>query len=339
MEETYFHWLTSQTPTKWWHDSADPDEIKFGIEHKAIGATTNPVLVYASLKNKPEKWSSYLNEIPVDGKRTENLLKTVVQNTAKQFESIYEQNNKEAGLVCAQVDPAMASNRDAMMDMAQRFHKWAPNIAVKLPATSAGLDVLEECIAQGITIASTVSFTVPQVIAAAQRHKNGITRAKRNGITPGKCFAVIMIGRIDGYLGEVAQDQKVDVTEADIKQAGLAIAKRAYSIYKKEAYEAKLMVAALRGTYHMEQLAGADLIMSIFPAYQHMLLKPGIPRKMHIDEPIDSKVISKLEKIPEFVRAYEPDGLKPQEFITYGVTQKTLSQFSSAGWALIDSIK
>ena len=45
------------------------------------------------------------------------------------------------------------------------------------------------------------------------------------------------------------------------------------------------------------------------------------------------------ETIPEFFRAYEPDGLKPEEFITYGVTQKTLSQFSSAGWAMIDSLK
>ena len=41
--------------------------------------------------------------------------------------------------------------------MAHRFTAWAPNIAVKLPATSAGLDVLEECIAEGITITATVS--------------------------------------------------------------------------------------------------------------------------------------------------------------------------------------
>ena len=41
-------------------------------------------------------------------------------------------------------------------------------------------------------------------------------------------------------------------------------------------------------------------------------------------------------KIPEFVRAYEPGGLKPQEFITFGVMQKMLSQFMETGWAPLE---
>ena len=47
------------------------------------------------------------------------------------------------GYVCAQVNPSRAGDRDCMAAMAKRFHNWAPNIAVKLPATLAGLDVLE----------------------------------------------------------------------------------------------------------------------------------------------------------------------------------------------------
>ena len=63
--------------------------------------------------------------------------------------------------MCAQVDPSRAADRDAMLEMAKRFASWALNIAVKLPATSAGMDVLEECVATGIAITSTVNFTVP----------------------------------------------------------------------------------------------------------------------------------------------------------------------------------
>jgi len=29
--------------------------------------------------------------------------------------------------------------------------------------------------------------------------------------------------------------------------------------------------------------------------------------------------------------AYEPDGMKPEDFITYGVVQRTLSQFVEGG--------
>ena len=57
---------------------------------------------------------------------------------------------------------------------------------MKLPAVSAGLDVLEDCIAEGITATATVSFTVPQVIAIAERCRAGRQRAKRNGIEAGR---------------------------------------------------------------------------------------------------------------------------------------------------------
>src|SRR5262245_19669529 len=134
-----------------------------------------------------------------------------------------------------------------MIAMAKRLHAWAPNIAVKLPATAAGLDVLEDCVAEGITTAATVSFTVPQVIAIAERHRAGIERARKKAIEPGKCFSVIMIGRLDDYLREVAQDHRATVSEADIRQSGLAVTKRAYAIYRERGYEAVLLIAALRG--------------------------------------------------------------------------------------------
>jgi transaldolase len=137
------------------------------------------------------------------------------------------------GYVCAQVNPVRAGDRECMLPMAKRFHAWAPNIAVKLPATAAGLDVLEECIAEGITITATVSFTLPQALAIAERHRSGAQRARANGIEPGKCFAVIMIGRLDDYLREVARDNEAGVDESDIRQAGLAVTKRAYAMYNE----------------------------------------------------------------------------------------------------------
>ena len=181
-----------------------------------------------------------------------------------------------------------------MLAMASRFHRWAPNIAVKLPATAAGLDVLEDCIAAGITVTATVSFTVPQVVAIAERHRQGIARARAKGIEPGKCFAVIMIGRLDDYLREVAHDNQAPVSESDIRQAGLAVTKRAYAIYRERGYDAVLLVAALRGEYHLTELAGADLVMSIAPAYQEVFVTRDFPREERIDVPVPSDVIERL---------------------------------------------
>lgn len=334
-EKSYLQWLAQNTVTKWWHDSADPAEIRLACEHDSVGATTNPVLAAATLASNKEFWKKKIGIIPDDisgDERAEFILKNVVRYVADIYLPQYEATNGEDGYVCAQVSPFDAACRESMIQAARKYASWAPNISVKFPATLAGMDALEECIAEGISITSTVNFSVPQVIQVAQRYQKGKLRAEQNGKKPGQCFAVIMIGRIDDYLRDVANDNNVNVSEDDINQAGIAITKRAYSIFKQRGYDPKLLVAALRGTHHMTELAGGDLIMSIHPKYQAKLLEPGIAQELRIDEDVPQDVIERLKAMPEFVKAYEPDGMKPSEFISFGVAQKTLSQFCVAGW-------
>jgi transaldolase len=343
MKQDYLRWLIDKTKTTWWHDSADPAELMLGIRRGAIGATTNPFLASVALSANKTVWAaeiqSVLSQNPEPEKRAEGLMHIVVMHVVEQLLPQYEKTGGATGYVCAQVNPNRAGDRETMLAMARRFSQWAPNIAVKLPATAAGLDVLEDCAAEGITCTLTISYTVPQSIAIAERYRRGTRRAKAKGITPGKCFAVIMIGRLDDYLREVAHDRRARVSESDIRQAGLAVTKRAYSIYKQRGYEAILLVAALRGTHHMTELAGAEVIMSIFPSIQEMLLAPDLPQEERIEKEIAADVIERLSGIPDFVRAYDPDGMAPADFITYGVTQRTLSQFIESGWKLMENFR
>lgn len=340
-DNNYLEWLSSETATVWWHDSGDPAEIEQGKAWGAVGVTTNPVLVFRAIQDNLPKWGNALREIgkalsPRD--KAERLMSTVVRHAAELFQGVYNASGHRHGYVCAQLDPALAADRAAMIAMAKRFHAWAPNVSVKFPATAAGLDALEECVAQGICATSTVSFTVPQVIAAAERYERGRARAERAGLDPAPCFAVIMIGRIDDYLREVALDRRADVPEEDIDRAGLAIAKRAYSILQENGYRIKLLIAALRGPHHMTGVCGAEVVMSIHPKIQRILLTDNVPRIPGIDGAIARDTMKRLQSIPEFVRAYEPDILPEQDFITFGVTQRTLSQFSASGWSLLETI-
>ncbi|MCP4256473.1 MAG: hypothetical protein GY774_02975 [Planctomycetes bacterium] len=342
MKQTgYLQWAVENTKTVWWHDSAEPSELERGIQRGAVGATTNPFLSHLALSLNKDAWAkemgSVLSEQAEPERKAEQLMSIAIKHAAKQLESQHEKSKGRMGYVCAQVNPARVADRECMLSMARRFHTWAPNIAVKLPATAAGLDVLEDCTAEGITATLTISYTVPQAIAIAERHRRGLQRAKQNGIEPGKCFPVIMIGRLDDYLRDIAHDSEADISESDIRQAGLAVSKRAYSIYQQNNYEAVLIVAALRGTYHMTELAGAEIIMSIAPPYQEMLLNEELPFEERIGCPVPGDVIERLSALPEFVRAYEPEGMKPKDFITYGVVQRTLSQFYECGWKLLEN--
>jgi len=340
---TYLEWVISNTKTEWWHDSADLAELQVGLERGAVGVTTNPFLSNLAVQKYKAQWADQISPILAQNlpaeQKAEALMRVAVTKCAEKLMPVYEKTARRMGYVCAQVNPNRAGDREAMNAMARRFHDWAPNIAVKLPCTSAGLDVMEDCVADGITITMTVSFTVPQALAIGERHRKGAERARQKGIEPGKCFAVLMIGRLDDYLREVAHDNRAPVSESDIRQSGLAATKRAYQIYKEKGYEAVLLVAALRGPYHLTELAGAELVMSIAPAAQTWFVEQDHPREVRIDKPVPQDVIERLRSMPEFVKAYEPDGMKPEEFVAYGVTQRTICQFIEAGWKLLETTK
>lgn len=343
MSDTYLQWVIGNTKTSWWHDSAQSAELDRGLERGCVGVTTNPFLSNVAIAKDRALYAAEIGavlaqKLPAEAK-AEALMRIVVTQAAAKLMPEFEASGGERGFVCAQVNPLRAGDRDTMLTLARRFHQWSPNIAVKLPGTYAGLDVLEECIAEGITCTATVSFTVPQVVWIAERHRRGIERAKHKNITPGKCFSVIMIGRLDDYLREVALDTKAHVTEADIQQSGLAVTKRAYSLYQERGYQAVLLVAALRGSYHLTEIAGADLIMSIAPSFQDVFVNKDFQREERIAAPVHADVLDRLRTMPEFVRAYEPDGMAPEEFVTYGATQRTLSQFCEVGWKLLEAFQ
>jgi transaldolase len=120
---------------------------------------------------------------------------------------------------------------------------------------------------------------------------------------------------------------------------GLAATKRAYRLYRERGYEAVLIIAALRGSYHLTELTGAELVMSIAPGPQEWFVTKEFPREERIEKEIDPAVVRRLSSMPEFVKGYEPDGMAPSDFIGYGVTQRTLCQFVEAGWRLLEGLK
>jgi transaldolase len=80
-------------------------------------------------------------------------------------------------------------------------------------------------------------------------------------------------------------------------------------------------------------------LMSIHPTYQEQFLGEDLAREERIDAPVPAEVIERLSAMPEFLRSYEPDGMAPAEFVGFGATQRTLSQFSEAGWRLMETYR
>jgi transaldolase len=336
-ENSYLKWL-SQTESFWWNDSAVYGDMDEAIANGATGVTTNPLLIKRSLYGNPGFWREYLKDIPRDltpAEKAEEIIRCVTSAIAAKFLPIFKESRGKQGFVCAQVNPSFQGDADKMFVMAKRLNQWADNIAIKLPATEAGVEVMEECAALGMTTVGTVSFSTPQALEIARRQTRGARRAESAGVTPGQAFSVIMVGRQDDYLRDVVHDGKYDIPEEEITRAGTAVIKRAYEIANSEGYVSHLMPAGMRGAYHTTELAGAAMSMSISANIQSALARETMPYAERISEPVPKDVIERLKTVPEFVRAYEPDGMKVSDFITYGLSQRTLSQFVEAGWGPI----
>jgi len=334
-----FEWLKT-TKTKWWVDSAVPVEIEEGIRRGSLGVTTNPYLLRKSLYEHKESWQSILKNIPLslkDDEKVQSIMKEIITGIAQTLFPIYKDSNGELGYVCAQVSPKMQSNYEDMLVMAERFHSWAPNIAVKLPATSAALDVMAKCAGLGITTVITVGFSVAQSVAAAEKYRQALSEMKKKtpGKKPGRCFSVIMVGRLDDYLRDVARDSNASVPESDIVQAGIAVTKKTYQIYQENNYEAILLVSGFRSEKQPMSLLGADMLLSLSPDICRKLEQQENKYSESIDSPIDQDVIRRLSTMKEFNKAYETEGLLKEDFIGYGPVQRTLTQFDDAGWSRI----
>lgn len=146
--QTYLAWVGGHTKTRWWHDSAEETELRTGLERGAIGVTTNPILASAALQKDRGLWGTAINSVLAANlaaePKAEALMQIAVSRAAEKLLPEFDASRGQSGFVCAQVNPARAGDRAAMSAMARRFHAWAPNIAVKLPANPAGLDVLED---------------------------------------------------------------------------------------------------------------------------------------------------------------------------------------------------
>ena len=336
----YLEWINQCTPTRWWHDSGNPDEIELAIRRGATGVTTNPVLTFRSFQSQPEFWNPKVVVLGDDFEpeaRAEELLKLVATYAAEKVRPVYERTNGADGYALGQLNPTRAGDAEGMLAQARRVHSWAENIAVKLPATAAGIEVIEHLAEEGIPICATINVSVSQAIAVAEAYARGKQKALAAGVKPPLCIVVQQVGRLDDYLRDVAQDMKLGLDESVITMAGLAVAKRTYQIFEQRGYDAVIMPAGLRGAYHLTEMAGGKLLYTINTRVQDMILAADPPQEERISNPVPQDILDQLRKIPEFVRAYEPDGMKPSEFITYGVTQKLLSQFNETGWAPLET--
>lgn len=201
---------------------------------------------------------------------------------------------------------------------------------------------LEQATAAGVNINAAVCFTVPQAIAVAEAVERGLDSLAARGGDPAAMSPVctIMIGRLDDWVRVLVERDDIAVQPDALNWAGIAAFKRAYGIFRERGYRTRLLAAAYRHRLHWTELVGGDVILTMPHAWQVRFNASGITPQDHIDEPVDPAIVDELlERMPDFGRAYEPDGLAVDGFDRYGATVRTLRGFIKSYHDLIGAVR
>ena len=347
--KTILREMTLTTPTALWNDSASIMELSAAIEQNgAVGATCNPVIVLTVLKQEWDRWKDRIPELirempsASDEEIAWRLVEEISVKAAKLLEPIFEKEKGKNGRLSIQTNPKLYRNADAIVQQAIHFSELAPNMIVKIPATSAGIVAMEEATYRGVSINATVSFTLPQAIAVAEAVERGLTRREKEGkdIETMGPICTIMVGRLDDWLKVVAEKENIIVDPWVFEWSGVAVMKKAYAIFRERGYRLRLLSAAFRNHLHWSELIGGDVVISPPYKWQERYNGSGVRVENRIGNPVDPSILHALQSnFADFRRAYDEKGMTPAEFDDFGATRRTLRQFCKATDDLVSLVR
>ncbi len=327
------------TATALWNDSSDLDELRQSIAFGGVGATCNPVIAYTTISQHLDVWAPRIEQIAADhptwGESAIGwqAVKDMSKEAAALLKPIFDEHNGRNGRLSVQTDPRFHRDAKALADQAEEFHNLADNIVVKIPATKTGLEAIEDATSRGVSINVTVSFSVPQAVRAAEAIERGLQRREAAGHDVSRMGPVvtIMVGRLDDWLKHVVARDKIFIDPSALEWAGVAAMKRAYGIFQERGFRSRVLAAAFRNVLQWSAVVGGDLVVS--PPFKWQTIINASDYEVVLDrinEPVNPYYLEQLGRIPDFVRAYEEDGMSVEEFEDFGPTRKTLRQFLEA---------
>ena len=303
--------------TKLWLDSIDPDLITINREMGATGATSNPIIIADLIKTGrfDEQLQSLLSADDDSELVAWEMTDRLVKDAQRVFHDVWQSTHGNDGYVSFELDPLIEDPNldlphqqrvDSYIDLASKWAHGHDNRMIKVPATPAGIEALEEMVANGVSVNVTLIFTVRQYRAARDAVWRGAQR--RSDLSGFKSVYSIFVSRIDVYTEKHCTDLSAD-------SQGLVGIVNAQNIWadNREFWNdrncplAQEIIFASTGTKkpedpptkYVEALAGSD-IQTNPPATNDAAASSGITFTRKIDQLPPQEVVDEIFKVVDF---------------------------------------
>lgn len=171
----------------------------------------------------------------------ETLALEDVRKAADLFYPVFERSKGRDGFVSLEVSPYLANDTEQSIQEGKRLWEELnrPNTLIKVPATEAGLPVIEQLIAEGINVNVTLIFSVLRYQQVVEAFLRGLEiRVKQNKpIDHIVSVASFFLSRIDVMIDKQLDEQAAksnDRRYLELRgQAAISSARIAYQYYRQ----------------------------------------------------------------------------------------------------------
>jgi transaldolase len=320
------------------------------------GCTTNPPLSLTAIKSSPEFWNEWIDALiqgnpDLDQQELSWLTyKEVVKRGAEMMMPIWQASEGRYGWISGQLDPRLVTESDVMIAQAEDLSALHPNVMIKVPASTEGIDVLRALAARGISTNTTTCFTLPQILASARATAEGLQLVQKGSYylpetvdhTKWRAVITMMVGRLteNKALVKQARLRGIELTWQERHWLGIAIFQRAYRLLKEHGYPSKMLACSMRQGplvagkskfWDIEKLVG-EVVFTCPPYVLEPLFEFGDDLTFEDIETVQvpQQVLDKLLQIPYALQAYDPNGMWLEQFNTHPATLDTVAGFSKA---------
>lgn len=235
-----------------WLDYIDRPLIRGGRLRKLIdedgvsGVTSNPAIFDKAITGSHE-YDGDIARFVRQGKRAAEILELLmvedIGRAADEFRKMYDSTDGRNGFVSIEVSPHLAYDTDGTIDEARRMWKSVnrPNIFIKIPATTAGLPAIRQCIGEGINVNITLLFGLGRYQQVAQAYVEGLEMLAQAGkpLDHVSSVASFFLSRIDSLVDPMLEEIIAEGGPASELaplfhgQTAVACAKAAYQLFKE----------------------------------------------------------------------------------------------------------
>lgn len=319
------------------------------------GCTTNPPLSLTAVQSDPAFWNKWIDDLVISHPGLSQhdyywlTYKEVVRRGAEMMLPIWEATNGRYGYISGQLDPRLITETEKMIVDAQELRTIAPNVMVKVPASTQGVEVVKVITSMAIPTNVTTCFTLPQIWAVANAANDGTKIAAKNKVDMSKWRAVItmMIGRLteNEALDQQAAKRGIQFSWAEKHWWGIHVFRKAYALLKETGMPSKMLACSMRegplvgGKMHfwdVEKIAG-DIVYTMPPyVLDPLFTKCG---DLEFDEELlwddcPGEVLYKMTKIPYAIQSSDENGMEVDQFNLHPATVGTAKLFSQASAGL-----